>query len=28
VDGNLVGDLKQVFRRDVYRKHAAWKGQQ
>lgn len=28
VNGDLIGDLKQVFRRDVYRKHAAWKGEQ
>ncbi|EXJ82357.1 beta-lactamase [Capronia epimyces CBS 606.96] len=24
VDIKLVGDLKQTFRRDIYRKHAAW----
>lgn len=24
VDGQLIADLKQVFRRDVYRRRAAW----
>ncbi|KAM0425391.1 hypothetical protein ACHAPT_009448 [Fusarium lateritium] len=28
VDGKLVSDLKQVFRKDIYRKHAEWKGKQ
>lgn len=28
VDGELIAQLKQVFRRDVYRKRAAWKEQQ
>lgn len=27
VDGQLIGDLKQVFRRDIYRKRAAWRAQ-
>lgn len=27
VDGQLIADLKQVFRRDVYRKRAAWQAQ-
>jgi len=27
VDVELVGSLKQIFRRDIYRKHAAWKNQ-
>jgi CubicO group peptidase (beta-lactamase class C family) len=28
VDGDVVAALKQTFRRDIYRKHAAWKEQQ
>ncbi|KAJ6133592.1 hypothetical protein N7471_008807 [Penicillium samsonianum] len=28
VDGDLVAELKQTFRRDIYRKYIAWKGQQ
>lgn len=28
LDGDVVAALKQSFRRDVYRKHAAWKKQQ
>ena len=26
--GDVVAELKQIFRCDVYRKHAAWKEQQ
>ncbi len=28
VDGGVVAALKQTFRYDIYRKHAAWKEQQ
>ncbi|KAG2171894.1 hypothetical protein INT44_006684 [Umbelopsis vinacea] len=28
IDGDTVAELKQVFRRDIYRKRAAWKEQQ
>lgn len=28
VDGQLVAELKQVFRKDIYRKHDTWKNQQ
>ncbi|KAH6873956.1 beta-lactamase/transpeptidase-like protein [Thelonectria olida] len=28
VDGQLIAELKDVFRKDIYRKHAAWKGGQ
>jgi len=28
VDGDAVAALKQIFRRDIYRKHTAWKEQQ
>lgn len=28
LDGEAVADLKQTFRHDIYRKHAAWKEQQ
>jgi CubicO group peptidase (beta-lactamase class C family) len=28
LDMQLVAELKDVFRKDIYRKHAAWKGQQ
>ncbi|KAK7429820.1 hypothetical protein QQZ08_003665 [Neonectria magnoliae] len=27
VDGEVIAELKQTFRRDIYRKHAAWKEQ-
>ncbi|KFY20662.1 hypothetical protein V491_03535 [Pseudogymnoascus sp. VKM F-3775] len=28
LDGDVVASLKQTFRHDIYRKHAAWKAQQ
>ncbi|OBT53074.1 hypothetical protein VE04_05709 [Pseudogymnoascus sp. 24MN13] len=28
LDGGVAADLKQTFRHDIYRKHAAWKAQQ
>ncbi|KAJ5210928.1 Beta-lactamase-related protein [Penicillium cf. griseofulvum] len=28
VDGDLMAELKQTFRREIYHKYAAWKGQQ
>ncbi|KXG46237.1 Beta-lactamase-related protein [Penicillium griseofulvum] len=28
VDGDLMAELKQIFRKDIYHKYATWKGQQ